>query len=162
MKYELTSSCGSDRLILIFAGWGMEPRVFAHLRHEGYDIAVVWDYRDFGIDWSVIDSYREICVIAWSLGVYAAAMTCHGIENRVTLRIAVNGTTTPVHDSLGIPEAVYEGTAATLDSRRLEKFFRRMCGDRDSYAHFSSCAPQRPVDELVDELNAIWPQPVLA
>lgn len=162
MKFQIISNTASDRLILVFAGWGMDPGVFRHLSHEGYDVAVVWDYRDFGIDWSVLDGYSEICVIAWSLGVYAASMACHGIENRITLRIAVNGTTHPVHNSLGIPEAVYEGTAATLDDRRLQKFFRRMCGDRDSYAHFSERAPQRPVEELRDELNAIWPQPVLA
>lgn len=162
MKYLLLDNNGSGRLILVFAGWGMDPNVFEGLHHDGYDMAMVWDYRDFGIDWSVLDSYSEICVVAWSLGVYAAAMTCHGIDSRITLRIAVNGTIWPVHDSLGIPEAVYRGTAANLDDRRLEKFFRRMCGDRDTYASFSARAPRRPVSELVDELNAIWPQPVLA
>lgn len=162
MHYSLISSTGSRRLILIYAGWGMDSRVFAHIRRSGYDVAVVWDYRRFDIDWSVLDSYREICLIAWSMGVYAAEMSTHGIRSRVTLRVAVNGTPTPVHDLEGIPEAVYEGTAATLDERRLDKFFRRMCGNRQLYSHFDQRRPQRGVPELVEELNAIHPAPLLA
>lgn len=161
MQYSLLSSTGSRRLILIFAGWGMDSRVFAHIQRNGYDVAAVWDYRRFDIDWSVFDGYKEICVIAWSMGVYAAEMATHGIRDRVTLRVAVNGTPTPVHDLEGIPQAVYEGTASNLDDRRLDKFFRRMCGGRQQYAHFDQRRPQRPTDELIDELNAIHPAPLL-
>lgn len=162
MKLKRLTGIGSDRLILVFAGWGMDPDVFGHLHHSSYDIAVVWDYRDFGVDWTELDRYKEICVIAWSMGVYAASMSCHGIERRVTLRVAVNGTPSPVDDSLGIPTAVYEATAATLDERRLRKFMRRMCGDAATFDRFMQHAPHRPVDELVDELHAIWPASILS
>lgn len=38
-------------LILLFAGWGMSPAPFAGLTRSGYDIAVVWDYRDLSAPW---------------------------------------------------------------------------------------------------------------
>lgn len=68
MEYEFVSQSGAPRLILIYAGWAMDAGVFRGLRRPGYDIAVVWDYRNFVIDWSFASSYCEICIVAWSLG----------------------------------------------------------------------------------------------
>lgn len=161
MRYQFVSRNDSPRLIVIYAGWGMDARPFETLCRPGYDILVVWDYRSFDIDWSVAADYEEICLIAWSMGVYAASMSSHGIENKVTARIAVNGTMTPVDNLRGIPEAIFEGTASTLDERNLKKFYRRMCGDRATTDAFMAVMPRRGVDELVDELRAIYPEPVL-
>ena len=161
MRHKFVSHNNLPRLIVIYAGWGMDERPFESLRRPGYDILVVWDYRSFDIDWSVAAPYDEICLIAWSMGVYAASMSSHGIENKVTARIAVNGTMTPVDNLRGIPEAIFEGTAASLDERNLVKFYRRMCGDRATTDAFMAVRPQRGAPELVDELRAIWPEPVL-
>ena len=65
MKYEVVSSTGSDRLILFFAGWGMDSAPFAGLNRAGYDVAVVLDYRTTAIDWSFTAGYVEICIVAW-------------------------------------------------------------------------------------------------
>lgn len=161
MQYKLVSTCGSDRLVLFFAGWAMDAHPFETLRRDGYDVMVVWDYRYFDIDWSCVDSYREICIIAWSMGVYAADMSTHSISSRVSKRIAVNGTTSPVHNMLGIPEAVFSGTRKGLTANSLRKFYRRVCGSREVFAAFSEHLPERDLDELGDELDAIWPAPLL-
>ena len=68
MKHELIHSENSPRLLLIFAGWGMDADVFRDIRRPGYDVMVVWDYRSFFIDWSCTASYTEICLLAWSMG----------------------------------------------------------------------------------------------
>ena len=83
MKHELVSYNGSTRLIIIFAGWAMDARPFRHLKRPGYDIAVVWDYRSMCIDWSFCKPYTEICVVAWSLGVYASAVTTYSDRKSV-------------------------------------------------------------------------------
>lgn len=154
MKAEITSSTGASRLIIIFAGWAMDARPFRSLKRRGYDIAVVWDYTSPEIDWSFAESYGEVCIVAWSLGV-AVADVATGItaplEDRITLRLAVNGTTTPIDDTRGIPGAVFRGTAANLCGRSLQKFYLRTAGARRQ--EFMAVAPERTVESAAAELD---------
>lgn len=155
MKHAYIQHCGAPRLIVIFAGWGMDERPFAHLSRPGYDIMAVWDYRtlDFDPEWTA--GYAEVCVLAWSMGVHAAQMCHSALGPRVTAHIAVGGTPHPVHDRAGIPVDIFTATLHGLDDRSLERFMRRMCGGARAYAEFAPMRPQRPVDELRDELRAI-------
>lgn len=153
MKHEFVSRTGARRLILVYAGWAMDAVPFRNLRRPGYDVAVLWDYRDFSIDWSFLSPYNEICIFAWSLGVYAASVTCQSFAGRTTCRIAVNGTLSPVDRSRGIPPAVFAGTANGLNERQLYKFYRRVCGGGEIFRIFLENKPQRDVNELVDELH---------
>lgn len=162
MKHEFVHSNGNRRLILIFAGWAMDANPFRHVSRPGYDTLVVWDYRDFSVDWSIVAGYDEIALIAWSMGVYAASMTVHSIDHLITAKIAVNGTPVPVDDRLGIPCQTFVATADTLNERNLMKFFRRMCGDRATTDSFMLNAPSRTVEELRDELYAVYPEPWFA
>lgn len=154
MEVEFITHKGASRLILVFAGWSMDARPFGSLHRDGYDIAVVWDYRDCCIDWTFALPYTEICIVAWSLGVYAAATSTAAIESRVTRRIAVNGTISPVDDSLGIPEAIFRGTLDGLDERNLLKFYRRMAGSKQAYEAFMAVRPDRDIESLRSELDA--------
>jgi malonyl-ACP O-methyltransferase BioC len=162
MQYKFVSENNSQRLIIFFDGWAMDASPFKNLHRDGYDIMVVWDYRQLDIDWRCTAKYIEVCVIAWSMGVYAASRTLHAIESKVTKRIAVNGTITPVDNILGIPVATYEGTQAGLNERSLLKFYRRMAKSRAEYERFASNMPSRGIDELRDELAAIYPEPLLS
>lgn len=169
MQYRLLNtnnleghSDSNPRLILFFAGWAMDDKPFAHLARPGYDIAVIWDYRNLHIDWSFTRPYSEICILAWSMGVYAATITTQAIDYKVTARIAVNGTITPIHNTHGIPEAIYHGTLDGLSERNLLKFYRRVCGSAQAYKDFCLNIPQRPLDQLRDELAAIETHSILA
>ncbi len=152
---------GNPRLIIIFAGWAMDAAPFAGLRRPGYDIMVVWDYRSPDIDWSCVSGYAEICVVAWSLGVYSAARAIRGISSRVTLRLAVNGTMSPVDRLEGIPDDVFDGTLAGLDERNLTKFYRRVSGSRAAFESFSAKMPRRSITELKAELALFRTEPIL-
>lgn len=155
MNYKLIGASGHSRVILIFLGWGMDASPFMDLKRPGYDIILIWDYRRLGIDWSIVSGYEEICIISWSMGVFAAALTTQAIENRVTLRLAVNGTVTPVHDHEGIPEKIFYGTLNSLDERNLVKFYRRMFTSRDDWEKFKTTLPSRDIEELKEELQAV-------
>lgn len=155
MKIYKTKTSGCRRLILFFAGWGMDPAPFQSLSRPGYDVAVVWDYRTRDADWSEVDGYDEICLFAWSLGVAAASrLIPESVCRRLTRRVAINGTPVPVSDCCGIPDAVFRGTLANLDERNLMKFRRRMCGDRENYENFCRTLPDRTIEDLADELKA--------
>ena len=161
MQHKIVSSTGSHRLLLFFAGWGMDATPFEELRRPGYDVAVVWDYRSTAIDWSFTRPYVEICLVAWSFGVYAAAVSTHAIDIKVTRRIAVNGTLYPCDRRRGIPPAIFYGTLEGLDERNVAKFYRRMCGSADVYREFCEHKPEREVDGLRDELEAFSPEATL-
>lgn len=70
-------------------------------------------------------------------------------------RIAVNGTPYPIHDSMGIPEAIFDGTLASMSDRTVTKFRRRMCGSVSAMEKLMSTSPSRSTDGLRDELAAI-------
>jgi malonyl-ACP O-methyltransferase BioC len=161
MQYKLVSDNDSNRLVLFFAGWAMDAKPFEKLHRDGYDTMVVWDYRQLDIDWRCVSKYDEICVLAWSMGVYAASRTLYSIEHKVTKRVAINGTLTPVDDTCGIPINIFEGTLSGLNERTLVKFYRRVAGSRDAYDKFAEAMPQRDIEELRNELSAIYPEPLL-
>lgn len=126
MKIEWLHKSGSPRLILIFAGWSTDSHFYSHISHEGWDVAVVSGYSDLSFQANILDNYSTVSVFAWSMGVYVAS---HVLTNdQVSLAIAINGTEFPAHDQLGIPVAIFEGTASTLTDRNLTKFRRRMTG----------------------------------
>ncbi|MDE6272427.1 MAG: DUF452 family protein [Muribaculaceae bacterium] len=122
------SQPANRRLILIFAGWSTTPSFYRDLQSEGWDIAVVWDYTDLDFDPSIINNYSSIFIIAWSLGVAAAAHAAASTlpVGRISAAFAVNGTLFPSSDHYGIPEDIYEATRATLNARNLLKFTKRM------------------------------------
>lgn len=152
MKTEYVSHTGAPRLILLFAGWAMDAGPFCGLHRNGYDIAIVYDYSDDSADWSFAEGYKEICIVAWSLGVRAAASAglTGQIDARVTLRLAVNGTETPIDDCFGIPEALFRATADHLTETSLLKFYRRTAG-RTSTA-FTANAPRRTTESARREI----------
>lgn len=155
MKLEYVSETGSGHLILLFAGWGMDARPFMHLRKEGYDIAVVYDYTfpDFNIE--VLEKYGEIVVIAWSMGVYYAQKTLGRFQQLpVTARVAVNGTLTPIDSERGIPEELFR-KSAPKDAISAMKFYRRVCGGASGLLRFMPELPERTPEDLSRELLAI-------
>lgn len=155
MKLQFIHRANNVRLILLFAGWAMDPSVFAGLKRPGYDIAVVWDYRNTDFDPEPLSEYGEIALFAWSMGVFAANRILPALHLPLSLTVAVNGTPWPVSDTKGIPEAIFDGTLRGLNGRSLLKFYRRMCGSSERFTQFSAHMPQRDVDELADELHAI-------
>lgn len=157
MQVEFVKKQGSARLLLIFSGWGTDARPFRSLAASGYDIAVAYDYRSMCFEKEVsLDNYEEVCVLAWSFGVPAAAwfIKKHPELPR-TATVAVNGTLYPVDDRRGIPRAVFDGTLGGLSAATLRKFDRRMCGSAAVLAEYDKVHPQRDPGELADELRTI-------
>ncbi len=125
MKLSYIQKNNSPRLLLIYSGWSVDASAFANLTCQGYDIAVAWDYSEL-TEAELPVEYDEVVLIAWSLGVHAAELTARHLP--LTLTVAVNGTTSPVSDSEGIPVHIYDATARNLSEQSLHKFRRRMGG----------------------------------
>lgn len=153
MKVDfLKKTEGCKRLLLVFNGWSVPvPSAENEYNLPGYDIAVVTDYRDFTLP--EIEGYREVVVLAWSLGVHAAELALQATQLPLTLTIAVNGTPNPVSDTEGIPAEMFHLTAERLTEQSLSKFRRRMgAGDMPR--------GDRPLEELQIELYHFPSEPV--
>lgn len=146
---------GNSSLLLFFAGWGSDECLFTRPAAEGYDYLLCFDYRNPDFDYSQLEGYQSIRLLGWSMGVWAASQTFSGKDLPWEMKLAVNGTLTPIHDTTGIPEAIFNGTLDTFSPATLAKFRRRMCGGTEEVKHFLDRQPRRSVEELHEELKAL-------
>ena len=158
MKRKWITKEGNRVLTLFFCGWGMDEHTVQHVRGMG-DLLLFYDYRDIsGEDAPEVEGYESVRVVAWSMGVWAASQVLDRSCLPITESVAVNGTMTPVDDSRGIPNAIYEGTLKGLNDVTLRKFFRRMCGSAVLLEDFLTRSPGRSTDEVKEELLLIAKQ----
>lgn len=144
-----------SRLLLFFAGWGMDEHPFADYHPADADLMICYDYRYLHFDNTSIAGYSEITLIAWSMGVWAASVLLPACALPITKAIAINGTSQPVDKTQGIDPDICQGTLEQLSETGLRKFYRRMCDSTSVFTDFLQTAPQRPVDELREELETI-------
>ncbi len=122
---------------------------------KGPDVCVCSDYRTLELDTRVFQTYQEIEVIAWSLGVFVANRVLLHSGLPVVKAAAINGTLYPYDDEKGIPIAVFDGTEKNLTEENLLKFQRRMCGSAKSFEKFQTFNFSFPIPELQDALQNI-------
>lgn len=133
MKLEfLKQTATTNRLILIFAGWGSDACVYKGVEMPGWDVALVTGIDSEVPDTEVLHRYDTIYVYAWSLGVFVAEMLLPGRVEPVKA-FAINGTPWPCDDVCGIPRSIFRGTAEGLNERSLHKFRVRMFGGVSEY-----------------------------
>ena len=135
---------GNKKLILFFNGWGMDELIVSHLDRTGYDLLVLYDYRDLDITFPDFSSYDEFFVVGWSMGVMISSL----FDDIDAKRIAINGTLKPIDDKYGIPEKIYKLTVRGFNERSCEKFMRRMFEDVPPIQTFSNRAFEDVKEEL--------------
>lgn len=151
MKIEFIKRGAATRLILLFAGWSTDIRYYSDCIVDGWDTAVVSDYRDMSMP-EIPSQYSTIYIFAYSLGVLAASRS----NIKAAAKIAVCGSERPVSDLYGIPESVYMATADGLTVDSLKKFHRRMAGDKSAIDRIEPSLPVAPdVAALKAELYSI-------
>lgn len=145
----------STELILFCAGWGMDATPFRHLKPKEYDILFCYDYSDLPANVQHLthwENYQKVHLISWSMGVLIGQKLFQKTVLPWGQKVAINGTLCPLHDNLGIPEAVYNGTLANFNEVTRQKFYRRMCRDKRIYNFFLGCQPQRDLENQMQEL----------
>lgn len=133
MKVEFIHRHNTDKLILIFAGWGSDTGSYRDVVMSGWDVAVVYGIDAVRPELSFLKEYSTVYLYAWSLGVWSADHLLGEYGYQPTRAYALNGTPLPCDDERGIPRQVFVGTAQGLSERNLEKFRIRMCGGRQLY-----------------------------
>ena len=147
------ASAPTDRLVLYFNGWALSPIAVEHLGlPEGQDLLLLWDYRTDALDFD-FSPYREIRLVAWSMGIWAADRFFakhEELRSRVVSGTALAGTGYQVDDAVGIPEAFFHKTLEGLTEENRERFDRHMLGGK-TYRHLYEEVRQRSTEALYDE-----------
>ncbi|HCL57192.1 MAG TPA: hypothetical protein DHW82_09330 [Spirochaetia bacterium] len=153
MKVSWLSKTGKRELIVFFAGWAMDENPVKHLKNDSYDIAVFYDYRNLMLPddfWKEFSAYKNIFVLSWSMGVWAAGLNQAVFPMDKSVFIAFNGTGMPVDDRFGIPVKIFSMTINNMSEKGRELFFQGMFEKEDDYHRFTR--PERNLEEQVDEL----------
>ena len=159
MKQYFIIKNNQKHLLLFFAGWGMDETPFLTIHPTDKDWMICYDYRSLAFDTDLLETYSQITLIAWSMGVWAASQIMKQYPHLpVSQSIAINGTLYPIHETKGIAHSIFDGTLQGLNEQTLQKFQRRMCGSIADYKTFQTISPQRPMEELKEELAAIQQQ----
>lgn len=148
----------AGRLLVFFNGWGMDERVVAGLAPpRASDLLEIHDYADLdaGELERAVGPYPSFSLVAWSLGVWAAAAVCAGLRRVPERAIAINGTCRPIDDEFGIPPALFRATAERYSQASRDSFVRRMCGSPEALAGFHGRAPLRDLANQGAELRAL-------
>lgn len=148
-------------LLLFFAGWGMDESPFTEYHPSDCDFMICYDYRTLDFDYSLLEGYLSIRLVAWSMGVWVASQVFGRHSVSIDTSVAVNGTIFPVNQCKGIAPVVFWGTLEGLNEASLARFYRRMCGTSAELASFLTKAPHRTPDELKEELRYIGEQATL-
>ena len=132
MKARWLRQSGAPELLIFFHGWSMDETTVAHLAPEELDVLLIWDYSDWEEmpDWSgLARNYATVRVLAWSLGVWAAARSLGNGPAFWREAVALNGSLWPVDATYGIAPEIFAGTAEHwLEEGARRNFYRRCRG----------------------------------
>ncbi len=155
MKAVWLQGGGRRRVLIVFAGWGMDAAPFRRLTVGDWDVLVYYDFRQLDeIPFRAeVAACPERALVAWSLGCAAANRVAQACCWSLTRAVAINGTLIPEDDHAGIPARWIEATAQHLTEGGWERFVRRMCPDTGSRTAFDAARPDRNLQGAVAELQ---------
>lgn len=148
MEWHWLQRTETDRLIVVFGGWALGAGPFLHLRTDA-NVLFAQDYRDLGCE--LPDEARdcsECHLVSFSFGVSAYA---HWQKNRpdpFTLKVAVNGTLTPVDRRIGIAPVMMERTTNTLSQESFQQFLGRCHGGLQPQAQINVSARREELEAV--------------
>jgi biotin synthesis protein BioG len=150
---------GNPRLLVFFNGWGMDERILGMVEPpDRCDLLAVCDYADLQAAPAVraaVASYPAADLVAWSMGIWAAATVFGPERSRFERAVAINGTGRPIDDDYGIPVHLFRATIDGFSARSRDSFFRRMCDGREACGEFLPHAPLRDLEDQRRELHAL-------
>lgn len=155
MQYSwLTKNLNNKNLIIFFAGWSFDSTPFEFLTSENNDIIVFYDYSNFDKKDLAIDfqTYENIYLVAWSMGVYVAEILSPQLPN-FNKKIAINGTSKPIDNVFGIPEKTFALTLKFVDSGLKGKFYQNIFYEQENYEKYLKNPVTRSIENRAIELE---------
>ncbi|MCM1338858.1 MAG: DUF452 family protein [Muribaculaceae bacterium] len=157
MKTCWLNKNNNKNLIVFFAGWSFDEHPFKFLDCGGFDVLFVYDYNSFDLpdEFLQLDNYSQKYLIAWSMGVFAAWKFKALFEN-FDLKIAVNGTLSPVDNEFGIPVRSFELTLKHAAVGLEGKFYKNVFSTESEQEKYFKNSVERSVENRVAELEHLY------
>ena len=157
MKCVWLNKQNNKNLIVFFAGWSFDEKPFIAHDCDRNDVLIVYDYNSLFIPEELKDfsSYENKTLIAWSMGVFVACKLKDLFQD-FNKKIAINGTTSPVDDTYGIPVRMFELTLKHAQKGLEGKFYQNLFQTEEEYNLYSSHSVQRPIENRVSELENLY------
>lgn len=154
MRFELINKGSSDFILVVSAGFAQSPAVFAPLVDKSIGLAVCYDWRlsdDFSNDF--LADYKQIGLLAWSLGVKMAGIPLKGFEHKLSYAIAYNGTCEGICKGRGINPRAYDLTIKSFSEQTFFNFLEKMCESKEAFeAYLKLRGPFFPLNTYKEEL----------
>jgi biotin synthesis protein BioG len=155
VQYYWLNKQANKKLILFFAGWGFDENPFKFLDCGEYDVLMFYDYQNIESRLpDELSGYKEINLIAWSMGVFAAYLLFSRSEIKLNKKIAVNGTVYPVHDEFGIPVKIFELTRKHAAAGLREKFYKNVF--EEDFERYMQNPVKRTIENRTAELESLY------
>lgn len=150
MEYHwLQQKPSATNLIVFFSGWGFNTDIVSEMvAPDDYDVLFVYRYKQIETTLPIDKRYQKTYLVAWSFGVNAYYHWQQKNTFPFDHKIAINGTSSAIDRSTGIPEKVLQKTLEMLSPISLCEFARRCGVALDD-------AVSDDVDELKNELIEI-------
>lgn len=157
MKSYWLNKQNNKKIIVFFAGWSFDETPFKFLDCSDYDVLFIYDYNEISNlpELTNFNNYEEKNLICWSMGVFAAYLL-KDLFKDFNLKIAINGTITPVHNEYGIPVKLFELTLKHAKIGLEGKFYQNVFQTEDEYQKYTSAPVQRTIDNRVSELTNLY------
>lgn len=157
MKTYIRRRENNEELVIVFGGWSIDQNAFIPLCTGSHDFILYYNYSaDEPLVLPDRKTYRQIVLIGWSLGVWAAEYMSESMNLNPDLTIAVNGTPIPADNKYGIPLEIFEGTLNRMDKSGIEKFSLRMFGNKTALESNADKLSKRSIDSYCAELRWLY------
>lgn len=154
MQYHWLNKQNNKKLIIFFAGWSFDYKPFEFLFCGDFDILMFYDYNNLD-NFEVPESYEEINIIGWSMGVFIAYLLKDRMP-KLNQVVAINGTPFPVDDNYGIPQKPFLLTLKHAKTGLEGKFYQNIFNTTEEFETYKKSSVQRSIENRVDELNNLY------
>lgn len=155
MKACWLNKANNKNLIVFFSGWSFDENPFKFLDCGGGDVIFIYDYNDLTFPEIQFDLYENKTLIAWSMGVFAA-YKLRDLFKDFDLKIAINGTITPVDNEFGIPVKTFELTLKHAQKGLEGKFYKNVFKTDEEFAKYMENPVKRSIANRVSELENLY------
>lgn len=155
MQFHWLNKQNNSKLIIFFAGWSFDENPFKFLACENFDVLIVYDYSTIDENIENFTSYKEINLIAWSMGVFVAYLLKDKLP-KFNKKIAINGTPLPVNDEFGIPIKPFLLTLRHARTGLEGKFYQNIFDTKEEFEKYSTMSVNRSIENRETELKSLY------
>lgn len=157
MKSCWLNKQNNQNLIVFFAGWSFDANPFKFLDCANSDVLFVYDYNKISKldEFECFNNYRKKTLVSWSMGVFSSYLL-RDVFRDFDLKIAINGTLTPVDNDYGIPVRSFELTLKHACAGLEGKFYKNIFYTPEEFAKYSQTPVLRTIQDRVSELENLY------